>query len=67
MKKTFKVDGMSCEHCKKRVETALLDLDGVDEAIVSLEKGTADVEYNQAVVSETAMTAAIEDAGYDVV
>lgn len=67
MKKQFKVDGMSCEHCQKRVENALSELNGVNEVVVILDGGTVDVDYDEALIAEAAMIAAIEDAGYDVI
>lgn len=63
---TFKVDGMSCQHCVKAVEGALNKLDGVRSAAVDLGKGTARVEYDESRVKPEQMKAAIEDQGYDV-
>lgn len=62
--KTVIIEGMTCEHCKNRVEKCINDIDGAaakvnlkkKEAIVSLEK---DVEDEQ-------IRAAIEKAGYQV-
>ena len=58
---------MSCEHCQKRVEVAIGELDGVNAVSVILEDGIADVDFDDAVLAEAAIIAAIEDAGYDVV
>ena len=44
MKKTIKVDGMHCNHCKMRVEKALKALSGVTSAVVNLEAKTAEIE-----------------------
>lgn len=38
MTKTLTIEGMSCNHCKGRVERALKELDGVESAVVDLEK-----------------------------
>lgn len=38
MKKVMIVDGMSCNHCKMRVEQALEKIAGVEKAEVDLEK-----------------------------
>ena len=43
MEATFKIDGMSCEHCQARVRAALLEQAGVSAANVSLEIGRAHV------------------------
>ena len=66
MKKQFKVGGMSCEHCQKRVENAIKELDGVSAVAVILDDGIADVDFDDAILAESAIIAAIEDAGYDV-
>ena len=46
MEKTMKIEGMMCGHCEAAVKKALEALDGVSEAIVSHEKGTAIVKLN---------------------
>lgn len=63
MNKTLHVAGMSCMHCKMRVENALKAVPGVKEAIVDLRKGTATVKA-EGVADET-LTAAVRNAGYD--
>ncbi len=35
------IDGMTCEHCRKRVERQLTDLEGVRNVSVDLDAGTA--------------------------
>ena len=44
----LKIEGMSCMHCVARVEKALMELDGVEKANVSLEKKEAKIEYYEA-------------------
>ena len=44
MKKTYKVDGMICKHCRKHVEDALNSIDGVN-AVVTLDPPRAEVEF----------------------
>ncbi|NLM46096.1 MAG: heavy-metal-associated domain-containing protein [Firmicutes bacterium] len=63
-KTVLKVDGMSCKHCKMRVEKALQTLEGVQEAVVDLEAGTAEVTYDEAKISREALIEAVADAGY---
>lgn len=65
-KVTLKIAGMTCEHCVGHVTGALRDLPGVSEVKVGLETGLAEVAYDPAQTSTVAMTAAIEDAGYQV-
>ena len=56
-----KIAGMSCQHCVKRVDNALKDLQGVVSAKVSVGEAIIDGNVSQDLVKET-----IEDAGYDV-
>ena len=62
---TIKVEGMSCDHCKHAVESALANLDGVSTADVNLDAGNVKVDYDDDKVSMTNMKGAIEDQGYD--
>ncbi len=52
MEKTMKIEGMMCGHCEATVKKALEALDGVSEAIVSHEKGTAIVKLNNDVADD---------------
>ncbi|MDD7794794.1 heavy-metal-associated domain-containing protein [Clostridium sp. 'White wine YQ'] len=63
MKKVV-IEGMSCGHCKARVEKSLIELDGITAAIVDLDTKTATIEGD---ASDDAIRDAIDDAGYDVV
>lgn len=62
---TIKVNGMTCGGCVASVERVLHALDGVGKVDVSLANAEAKVEFDRARVSEDALRAAIEDAGYD--
>jgi copper chaperone len=57
------IDGMSCGHCVKAVESALSAVDGVESADVEI--GRATVKVGPDVSSET-LAAAIEEEGYTV-
>lgn len=65
MKKTMKIDGMSCMHCSGRVEKALNAIEGVT-ATVSLEDKAAYLTLDRTVGDEE-LTRAVTDAGYTVV
>ena len=43
--KTLQVEGMSCQHCVKAVETGVGELNGVTAVQVKLEAGQVDVTY----------------------
>lgn len=65
--KVLKIQGMSCHHCKEAVTKALTSLSGVESVDVDVAGGTATVSFDPAQVSEEAMRAAVEEAGYEVV
>lgn len=60
------VKGMSCDHCKNSVESALAKLNGVHAAEADVEKGKVRVDFNDELVTMTQVKDAIEDQGYDV-
>lgn len=59
----FDVPGISCGHCKSAIEGALDGLEGVETATVDIDARTVSVEGS---ASDDAVTAAIDDAGYEV-
>ncbi|WNY23930.1 Copper chaperone CopZ [Methanimicrococcus hongohii] len=63
---TFKVGGMTCGHCQRRVEDALKDVDGVSKATVNLEKGEATIEYDGFKTNPDTLKKAVASAGYEV-
>lgn len=62
----IKVDGMSCDHCRDTIESALAKLNGVRTAEVDLDKNEVRVDYNDEFVSMKKLHDTIEDQGYDV-
>jgi len=64
MKKTVSIKGMMCNHCRMHAEKALLALDGVISADVSLEDAKAVVTLSKDVADEV-LVKAITDAGYE--
>lgn len=65
MKTIINIEGMSCEHCAKHVETALSTVHGVVSADVKLKKNLA-VARSREPLSEEEIKKAVEDAGYKV-
>ena len=61
---TLDIEGMTCASCVNRVQKALSRVDGVESASVNLANETASVAYDPAVIDATALTAAVERAGY---
>ena len=66
MKVELKIEGMMCGHCEAHVKQALEAVDGVKEALVSHERGTAEVTLEHE-VDRALLKNAVENAGYKVV
>lgn len=66
-KQSFKIEGMSCQHCKAAVTEALEALAGVQSVQVDLETGTAEITYEEGSVTTEQVQAAIEEAGYELI
>lgn len=64
--KELKIEGMSCDHCKKAVTDALKEVNGVRSVDVDVQEGKALVSFDPAQATEQAMKEAIEEAGYEV-
>ena len=65
MTKTMKIEGMMCGHCEARVKKTLEAIEGVTEAAVSHETGTAVVTLSEEVPSEV-LKDAVEAQDYKV-
>ena len=65
MEKTMKITGMMCGHCEARVKKVLEAVEGVAEAKVSHEAGTAVVTLS-APVDDAVLKKAVEDQDYKV-
>lgn len=61
--KTIKIGGMSCNHCKARVEKALNDLKSVKSVEVDLENKNAKLVLKQD-IDESVLKNAIEEIGF---
>jgi copper chaperone CopZ len=61
----FPVVGMTCGSCVNRITRAVRKLDGVTKVHVDLRQETATVRREPALVSNAALAAAVEGAGYE--
>ena len=61
----LQVDGMTCGSCAAGIQSVLRNLDGVQTADVSFDKGLATVHFDPALVSLEAMGEAIKGLGYE--
>lgn len=66
MTRTLEIKGMMCGHCEASVKKALEALPQVTEAVVSYEKGTAIVTFEDGLSDDT-LRKTIEDRDYEVV
>ena len=60
----LKIEGMHCTGCSTRLEKVLNNVDGVEDAKVSLEEKKADIKYDETQVSEKELIDVVEDAGF---
>ena len=63
---TLHVEGMTCGHCVKAVETAVGALAGVESVAVNLADAKVEVSFEAAQVSVAQIKETIDDQGYDV-
>ncbi len=65
-KEIFQIEGMSCNHCKMAVETAVKILPGLLLAEVNLAAKTLQVEYDSEKTNPVKIRQAVEEAGFEV-
>ena len=63
VKKTFRVEGMHCSSCPMEVESIEDDLPGI-KVSASYQKAQMTVEFDETLVSEVQIIAAVEKHGY---
>ncbi len=64
MKQRFHVTGMSCAACSAKVERTVKQLKGIQKAEVNLLANALTAEYDEAVLTEADIIAAVVRAGY---
>ena len=62
---TYSVPDVSCDHCRHAIESEVSTVAGVGKVEVDLDAKTVTVEGDA--FDETAVVAAIDEAGYEVV
>ncbi|OJF10550.1 heavy-metal-associated domain-containing protein [Couchioplanes caeruleus] len=63
---TYTVTGMTCSHCVNSVDTEIRQIPGVTDVQVDLASGGVTITSDQP-LDETAVAAAIDEAGYELV
>lgn len=66
-KVTFKVTGMSCASCASCVERILTKTDGVEEVTVNLSDSTAQISYNEKMVTPAQMNKILSEVGFGLI
>lgn len=61
---TYTVPGISCEHCKRAIETEVSLVTGVDSVDVDIQAKTVTVSGDP--LDDAAIVGAIDEAGYEV-
>jgi len=64
--KIIKIEGMTCGGCVNSVKNVLQKIPGVSSVDVSLEQGSAKVQYDAAKTDTSQFREAIENAGFEV-
>lgn len=60
----LEVKGMSCGHCVNAVTGALENVAGVQRAVVDLQAGRAQVEFDETRATPAQLVGAVMDEGY---
>lgn len=66
IKRTIQVDGMSCMHCAKKIETALKEVKVVKSVKVLLEEKKVEIILREDVDNQI-IESTIQDLGYKVI
>jgi copper chaperone CopZ len=61
----LKITGMSCGGCVSSVESALKAVVGVNEVLVDLQSGMAEVDMGDSTVTPDQLVMAVKMAGFD--
>ncbi|MFQ5702468.1 MAG: heavy-metal-associated domain-containing protein [Gemmatimonadales bacterium] len=58
------VSGMTCDHCRGRVEAALKAVEGVYAVFVDLDGGFAEVDFDDKRADPDSLAGAVTETGY---
>lgn len=65
MKQKINITGMNCEHCVKRIEDGLHEVEGIEKVKVKLKKGEAKVSFDESKLTSEAIVSKIKDIGFE--
>ncbi len=64
VKKVFRVFDMHCPNCAMKIEALEDDLPGVKQIVASYKKGEMVIEFDESLLSEAEILAAVRRVGY---
>jgi len=67
IKKVFQVMDMHCPSCEMMVESIEDDLPGIQRVKASYQKARIEVEYDETIVGEAQIIAAVKQKGYEAI
>lgn len=67
VRKTYRIDDMHCPNCAIAIEGIEDELTGIRQVSASYRRGRMTVEFDEALVSEAQILAAVEQRGYHAV
>ena len=67
LKKTFKIPDMTCSNCAMKLESLEDTLDGVKEINASYHRLEMIIEYDESMLNEEQIVAAVKKKGYTAV
>ena len=62
---TIKIKGMGCQNCVNAVTESLTELEGISKVNVSLEKESAEVEFDESKINADKMIETIKELEYE--
>ena len=64
--KVWNVEGMSCMHCVKSIQSSVGALNGIEKVEVSLPNKTVSITLNPEKIKDSEIISVIEEEGYKV-
>lgn len=62
-KTTLEIKGMNCGRCVNKIETALKEQQ-LEEVTINLKKGTADITYDESILTLDEIIDVVSEVGY---
>ena len=63
---TYKVEGMTCDHCEMSIQKGVSELPGIESVLANHEDSTTVIQFDKSKADEEEIKKAIEKRGYQV-